>query len=52
MKIIKVPVKQSDIYLGDVLHEGGLAKSVMATVDKRYGRIFSAIIEVSKILED
>ena len=47
-----VPVKQSDIYLGDVLHEGGLAKSVMATVDKRYGRIFSAIIEVSKILED
>jgi hypothetical protein len=35
-----------------VLHEGGLAKSVEATVAKRYGRIFSSIIEVCAILED
>ena len=45
-------VKEKDDYLGDVLHEGGLAKCVEATVAKRYGRIFSNIIEISSILED
>ena len=39
-------------YLGEVLHEGGLTKSVEATVAKRYGRILTNIIEVSFILED
>ena len=38
--------------LGDILHEEGLAKSVMQTVDKRYGRIFSAVIEISAVLDD
>ena len=45
-------VKEKDDYLGDVLHEGGLAKCVEATVAKRFGRIFSNIIEISSILED
>ena len=45
-------VKEKDDYLGDVLHEGGLAKSVEATVAKRFGRIFCNIIEISSILED
>merc|ERR1712086_334863 len=48
----QILIKEKDDYLGDVLHEGGLSKSVEATVAKRYGRIFSSIIEVSSILED
>ena len=43
----KILAKENDQYLGDFLHE-----SVEATVSHRYGRIFSAIIEVSSILED
>ena len=45
-------VKEKDAYLGDILHEGGLASSAEATVTHRYGRIFSSIIEVSSILDD
>ena len=45
-------VKEKDEYLGDILHEGGLAMSVKATVNKRYGRIKSAILEISAILDD
>ena len=54
LKICDQPIliKEKDDYLGDVLHEGGLSKSMEATVAKRYGRIFSSIIEVSSILED
>ena len=44
--------KEKDQYLSDFLHEGGLSESVEATVSHRYGRMFSAIIEVSSILED
>ena len=47
-----VTVKEKDEYLGDILHEGGLAKGVRATIDKRYGRIVSAIKEITAILED
>ena len=48
----QIMVKEKDDYLGEVLHEGGLAKSVEATVAKRYGRILTNIIEISSILED
>ena len=43
----QIMVKEKDDYLGEVLHEGGLSKSVEATVAKRYGRILTNIIEVS-----
>ena len=42
----KIKFKEKDDYLE------GLGKSVNATIDKRYSRIFSAIIEVSSILND
>ena len=45
-------MKEQDTYLGDILHESGLSKSVKVTVDKRYGRAYSAILEVASILED
>ena len=48
--IIKAKIK--DDYLGDVIHEEGLEKCVESTILKRYGRIFSSIIEVSSILDD
>ena len=44
-KIIKL--KEKDDYLGDVLHETGLAASAKATVNKRCGKYFSAILEIS-----
>ena len=48
--IIKVKVK--DDYLGEVNHEEGLEKSVESTIEKRYGRVFSSLIEVTAILND
>ena len=48
----QIEVKEHDQYLGDTLHEGGLTKSVKATIDRRYGRIFAAVNEVASILED
>ena len=48
-----IEAKEKDVYLGDILHEGGLSKSALATVvTHRYGRIFSSMIEVSSILDD
>jgi len=47
-----IKAKNKDDYLGDVLHEGSLTKSVQATIEKRYGKIFMAICEVSSILND
>ena len=38
--------------MGDVLHEEGLTKSVHATIDKRYGKSYMAIVEVMAILND
>ena len=49
-QILKAKVK--DDYLGDVLHEEGLTKSVHATIDKRYGKSYMAIVEVMAILND
>ena len=47
-----VRVKEKGEYLGDILHELGLSRSVRETIDKRYGRTFATIIEVTSILED
>ena len=47
-----IVAKEKDEYLGDTLHEAGLAKSVRATVDKRYGRIYSLMTEISAVLDD
>ena len=48
----QIMAKEKDAYLGDILHEGGLAISAETTINHRYGRIFSSIIEVSAILDD
>ena len=48
----QIMAKQKDAYLGDIIHEGGLAISAETTINHRYGRIFSSIIEVSAILDD
>ena len=47
-----IKAKEKDDYLGDIIHEGGLSESVKHTVNKRYGRIVSLILEVSAILND
>ena len=47
-----VVAKEKDDYMGDTIHEAGVIKSVKCTVDKRYRRIVSAIVEVSAILDD
>ena len=39
-------------WLGDMLSDAGLMKSVEATVKNRYGRILSAIFEMKSVLED
>ena len=35
-----------------IIHEGGLGKSAETTINHRYGRIFSSMMEVSAILDD
>ena len=45
-------VKEKDEYLGEILHESGLSMSVRKTIDKRYGKIFTSIIEFSSIFQD
>ena len=44
--------KEKEVYLGEVLHCGGLAKSVRATVEARQGKIQSSIIETRVMIED
>jgi hypothetical protein len=39
-------------WLGDMLSDGGLIKSVEATVKSRYGRTLSAIFEMKTVVED
>ena len=46
----EVARKQSDKYLGQVLHEGGLARSVQATIEERTGKIKGAIYTTASIL--
>ena len=42
--------KRSDKYLGQVLHEGGLARSVQATIEDRASKIKGAIYTTASIL--
>ena len=47
-----VKQKTSDIYLGQVLHSGGLGCSATATVRDRAGRIKGATMEIRSIVEE
>ena len=44
--------KESDVYLGDVLHSGGLAASVEATISRRISKVKGEMYEVAAILAD
>ena len=44
--------KTSDKYLGDVVDEGGLGASVMATIMNRRGKVVAAMLEAAGIVED
>ena len=44
--------KNQDKYLGDIIHSSGSEKSVEATVNDRYWRIYSGILEIKTIMED
>ena len=44
--------KVSDKYLGDYIHSGGTEASVLCTVQNRFGRIKSNIIEARAIIDD
>ena len=39
-------------WLGDILSDQGLKKSVEATINRRYGKVLTAIFELKSILED
>ena len=43
--------KEYDKYLGQVLHQGGLAMSVMATIQDRLGKIKGAIYKTKQVIE-
>ena len=44
--------KESDKYLGDIIHRDGLAASVEATIRDRKGRITSATLEIKAVIDD
>ena len=44
--------KVADKYLGDMIHQDGLAASVEATVEERVGRITAATHEIKAVLDD
>ena len=44
--------QESDVYLGDVLHSGGLAASVEATIKLRISKVKGQMYEVAAILAD
>ena len=48
----KMLEKESDIYLGDVLHSGGLSASVEATISRRISRVKGQVYEAASILAD
>ena len=48
----KVQSKSEEKWLGDYLSDKGLEKSVEATINHRYGKIFSAIFELKAVIED
>ena len=45
-----IKAKDQDKYLGNILHEGGLKKSLEATVSERYGKTFTAITEIGVVM--
>jgi hypothetical protein len=49
---VPVKKKESDRYLGQVLHTGGLRASVEATIRDRQGKLKGAIFEVKSIVDD
>ena len=44
--------KESDVYLGDVIHSGGLAASVEATISRRVAIVKGMMYEAAAILSD
>jgi hypothetical protein len=44
--------KSEDKYLGQIIHEDGLAASVAATVASRTGRFKGAVFEVRSVIEE
>ena len=46
-----VKAKKSDKYLGQILHEGGLAESVKATIKERSGKVKGAIYATKQIID-
>ena len=48
----QVHQKESDKYLGQMLHGGGLDRSAEATVLERTGRIKGATLEIKSIIEE
>lgn len=43
---------ESDKYLGDMIHCGGVEASIDATIRNRHWRVTSAIMEIKSVLED
>ena len=44
--------KDSDRYLGQILHTGGVQASCMATIEDREPRIKGAVFEVQSVVQD
>ena len=44
--------KESDVYLGGVLHSGGLSASVEATISRRISKVKGQMYEAASILAD
>ena len=44
--------KESENYLGQIIHSGGLARSSLATVQERMGRIKGVTLEIKLIIEE
>ena len=49
---IEVKMKQEEKYLGDYIHSLGLSKSVESTVNKRYGKCLTQIMEIKSVIEE
>ena len=48
----KLNQKESDKYLGQIIHEDGLGRSALATVEERRGKIKGATMEIKSLIED
>ena len=49
---IQVNMKSEKKYLGDYIHSLGLSKSVESTVNKRYGKCLTQIMEIRSVIEE